>query len=74
MPIDYSKLKGRITEVLGSQRAFAEALGLSERTVSLKMNGLIDWRQDEMIEAIRILRLSESDIPDYFFTMKVQSI
>lgn len=30
----YSKLKGKIVEIFGSQKKFAEAMGLSERTIS----------------------------------------
>ena len=39
MPYNYSKLLGRIVECCGTQAAFAEKIGLSERSVSLKLNG-----------------------------------
>ena len=39
MCYDYSKLAGRIVEKFGTQYNFAIAMGLSERTISLKMNG-----------------------------------
>ena len=40
MPYDYSKLNGRIVEKCGTQANFAEMMGLSERTISLKLNNV----------------------------------
>lgn len=72
MPYDYSKLAGRIREKLGTQREFARAIGLSERSVSLKMTGEIGWKQKEIADACKALELSVEDIAVYFFTLKVQ--
>lgn len=74
MSFDYRKLKGRIVEKFGSQEKFASKLGCSTRTLSLKMNGKISWKQDEIIKAINMLELSENDIQEYFFNVKVQNI
>ena len=38
MMFNYDKLKGRIVEKFGTQMAFSKALGVSERTLSLKLN------------------------------------
>lgn len=73
MPYSYKKLLGKIVEVYGTQAKFAEALNLSERTVSLKLNGKIEWKQGEMINISRLLHFSPSEIPAYFFTREVQS-
>ena len=72
MAYDYSKLNGRIVEVCGTQAIFAEKMGLSERTISLKVNNKIAWKQPEMQKAAEILHFPESEIQAYFFTMKVQ--
>lgn len=40
MPYNYAKLLGRIVEVVGTQGKFANRMGLSERTISRKLNGL----------------------------------
>lgn len=74
MAFDYSKLRGRIVEKFGSQSDFAKAFGCSDRTLSLKMNGKISWKQSEIIKAMSLLGLSGEDIQDYFFTLEVQSI
>lgn len=72
MGFNYNKLKGRIIEVWGSQKAFAHAMGVSEKTISNKLCGKKAWSQDEICLSIEVLGLSAKDIPDYFFTTKVQ--
>ena len=72
MAFDYSKLKGRIVEKYGKQREFAKALGCSEHTLSLKMNGKVPWKQPEIISAMRLLELENENIQEYFFTLKIQ--
>lgn len=72
MSYDYKKLNGRIIEVCGTQAVFAEKMGLSERTISLKLNNKISWKQTEIQKAVEILGLSDADIQIYFFTAKVQ--
>lgn len=72
MAFDYSKLRGRIVEKFGSQMSFAKAMNISERTLSLKMSGKRTWKQPEICLAINLLGLSNDDIQDYFFSLKVQ--
>lgn len=72
MSFDYSKLKGKIVEKFGTQSAFAKALGVSERTLSLKLNNSIFFRQDEINKAIELLGIDFCNARDYFFTLKVQ--
>lgn len=68
MVYDYRKLSGRIVEVCGTQTEFARLMGLSERTVSLKLNNKLPFKQTEIQKAINVLNLSTSDIVAYFFT------
>lgn len=72
MEFDYSKLSGKIIEVFGKQSTFAKAMGLSERSVSLKMTSQRYFRQPEIAKAIQLLGLELTDIPAYFFAIKVQ--
>lgn len=74
MPYDYSKLDGAITEKCGTRANFAKLINLSERSVSLKMNGKLGWKQAEIRRACEILCISPVDIPSYFFTLKVQNL
>jgi hypothetical protein len=70
---DYSKLIGRIKEKCGTQSAFSKQMGLSERTISLKLNNKIPFSQNEIHHAVSILGLKDSDIQRYFFALMVQS-
>nr|DAY76523.1 MAG TPA: Protein of unknown function (DUF739) [Caudoviricetes sp.] len=74
MIFDYSKLRGRIIEKYGSQSKFAKEMKLSERTMSLKMLGRVEWKQSEIQKAVALLGLADKDICSYFFTLKVQNI
>ena len=69
MPYNYSKLLGRITEKIGTQGKFAEAIGLSERSVSLKLNGKVGWKQNEIATVCEVLEIEPNDIPAYFFAL-----
>jgi transcriptional regulator with XRE-family HTH domain len=69
---EYSKLLGRITEKFGTQAKFAEAMGLSERSLSLKLNGRVGFKQSEITKACQLLDISGAEITSYFFTLKVQ--
>ena len=74
MIFNYSKLRGRTVEVWGCQESFAKAMGMSTRTLSLKMTGKVDWKQSEICKAIKLLKLEDKDIQRYFFTLEVQNI
>lgn len=74
MEINYNKLIGRIIEKFGTRRAFAEACGLSENTISRKLSGKMaittndikKWCSEEYLD------IATDEIPEYFFTYKVQ--
>lgn len=72
MPYDYRKLRGRIREKFGTQAEFSRNIGLSEVSVSNKLNNVVDWGQDEMSSAIVALDIPFSDIHSYFFTHQVE--
>jgi transcriptional regulator with XRE-family HTH domain len=71
MAYDYAKLNGRIIEICGTKSKFAKLMGLSERTVSLKLNNKIMFKQDEIMKASNILKISIDEIQKYFFVLKV---
>ncbi len=72
MAYDYSKFQGRIIEKFGTQGRFAAAMGMSERSLSLKMNGKVSFKQPEISKACSLLDIADIDIAAYFFTLKVQ--
>ena len=69
---NYSKLAGRIKEKFGTQSNFAKAMGLSERSLSLKMNNRMPWKQTEILKASELLDIDTEQVHLYFFTEKVQ--
>ena len=74
MAFDYNKLRGRIIEKFNTQADFAKAMKWSERTLSLKLNWKVPWKQADIVDAASLLQLNDMDIPDYFFRPKVQNI
>ncbi|MFR0778592.1 MAG: DUF739 family protein [Zhenhengia sp.] len=74
MAFDYSKLRGKIVEKYGTQCLFAKALGVSERTLSLKLNGRIYFTQIEIKRILELLDVDSNCVNTYFFTEKVQKI
>jgi len=66
---DYSKLKGRIIEKCGSQKAFATALGISEGTLTSKLLGYTYFTQVEILKSIKILEFNPDNISLYFFAV-----
>ena len=73
MQFDYRKLLGRITEKAGTQANFAQQIDLSERSVSLKLNSKVAFKQDEIVRAARVLEIPNEEIGSYFFAHDVQS-
>lgn len=69
---DYSKLRGKIKEVCGTQEMFANKIGLSAVSVSNKLNNLIPWKQEEIERTLSVLGINHTEIYLYFFAPKVE--
>ena len=69
---DYSKLKGKIVEVLENQSNYAKALELSETSVTNKLNNNVYFTQREIYLSLKVLNIATDDIGTYFFTEKVE--
>lgn len=63
----YPKLRGKIVEVYGNQRAFAKRLGVTEQTVTAKLNGRFDFSQKDILDWSNLLGIETKDVGDYFF-------
>ncbi len=72
-PYDYSKLRGRIKEKFGTQSVFAKEIGLSNVSVSNKLNNNVDWGQEEIEKIMHALDIAYTDIHSYFFTHNVEN-
>jgi len=69
---DYSKLRGKIKEMFGTQSAFAEAMSMSPVSLSEKLNNKVQFSQKEIDRACDLLEIAKEEIPTYFFTPKVK--
>jgi len=74
MPYNYSKLLGRIVERVGTQSRLAERMEMSERTISLKLNGKVGWKQTEIAKACNVLEIRDVEIPNYFLRFMFNNI
>lgn len=71
LQFDYEKLRGKIKEMFGSQRNLAKALGVSEKTLSLKLMNKGSFSQGEIVKILFLLRIDPVWAKEYFFTFKV---
>lgn len=69
---DYSKLKGKIKEVCGTQDNFAKRLSIGRVSLSKRLNGFTDFSQEEIKKSCDILNITYDEIPTYFFSLAVQ--
>ncbi|MDO5785551.1 MAG: DUF739 family protein [Eubacteriales bacterium] len=69
---DYSRLRGKIREVCGTQDAYADKIHLGRVSVSQRLNNNLEFSQSEMINSAEVLNFSTTEIPQYFFVKKVQ--
>ena len=68
---DRNKLKGRIKEVFSTQQNFAKAVGMSESSVSSRLNNETELSNKEIRIWAEKLGILEN-ILEYFFTLTVQ--
>ena len=71
MIFDYSKLRGRIVEKYGTQSEFAKAFGISNNSMSRKLNNKNSFSVDDIIRITQMLDIQSKDVSSYFFTEKV---
>lgn len=69
---NYSRIRGKIKEIFGTQEAFSKAIGLSATTVSDKLNQKVEWSQKEMEKTMVALKIPIKLIPLYFFCDETQ--
>lgn len=57
----------------GTTLEFAKRMRLSQRSISLKLNNKVYFKQNEIQRAAEILSIKDEDINLYFFTRLVQN-
>ena len=56
----YRKLIGRIVEVYGTRKEFAKVIGISENSLSLKLNGKTGFSQEDINKWSRTVWLTQT--------------
>lgn len=74
MMFNYAKLRGRIKEIFDTETTFAKNLGISQTSLSQKLNNKVEFTQKEIEKAIELLHIPKEEIPMYFFTPLIQEI
>lgn len=65
---DYAALEARIKDKFHSKERFADRLGIGRTSLYHKLTGQSQFKQDEMIKAIKLLEVDEKELSVYFFT------
>lgn len=63
----YRKLKGKIVEKYGTQKAFADALDISENSLSLKLNGKTGFSQKDIVKWSLLLDIDQAEYQSFYF-------
>ena len=71
MEFNYSKLLGRIKECGFTQKTLAKSIGISNSTLSAKLNNKNAFTVTETADICRLLGISKHEIGEYFFAEKV---
>ena len=74
MMFNYAKLRGRIKEIFDTETTFAKNLGISQTSLSQKLNNKVEFTQKEIEKAIELLHIPKEEIPMYFFTPLIQEL
>ena len=64
----YNKLRGRIIEKFGTQEKFANEIGISENSLSKKMQCKTGISQSDMTKWANLLEIPMEEYGEYFFT------
>lgn len=65
---EYRKLIGRIVEKYGTRKEFAKVLGISENSMSLKLNGKTGFSREDIVRWGELLDIDVNEFGAYFFT------
>ena len=68
--MSYSKLRGKIREVFGTNENFSKALGIDLSSLSAKLNNKSPWKREEIEKACSLLLIPIEDVHLYFFCKK----
>lgn len=71
MEHDYNELRGLIRAKLGTEQAFADAIGRSNAFISLALNNKTAFGMKDISKACSVLGIAKDDVGRIFFTPQV---
>ena len=69
---DFSKLRGKIKEIYGTQTVFATRMPMNEATLSKKLNNNVEFTSKEIVRSCKLLKIPLNLVDEYFFELKIQ--
>lgn len=66
---DFSKLKGRIVEKVGTQKNLHQLLGWNNSALAMRLANKTRFSGEDIIEICKILEIPNEEIGAYFFTL-----
>lgn len=67
---DFKRLRAKTVEVLGSNKRLAEAIGITETSLSLKLSNKSPFTVENISRICKVLKIAVKDIGLYFFTIE----
>lgn len=68
---DYSKLLGALKAQGYTQKTFSERIGISACSLNLTLKNKRNFRQDEILQISKVLKIPASQFHAYFFARKL---
>lgn len=68
---NYSKLKGKITELEMTLNEYAKWIGITEQTLNMRLKNKRPFTQPEIAKSMQLFDEPVENIHIYFFTKKV---
>lgn len=68
MPYTYNKLKGRITELYGTQGNFAKKVGISKNSMLKKLTSKTEFSKKDIIQWFILLNLNKEVCENIFYS------
>jgi transcriptional regulator with XRE-family HTH domain len=65
--LNVAKIRGRMAELGIGQKEVAQAMGVAQSTVSLKLNRARPMDLDEAEKLAKLLKINDSQFGEYFF-------
>ena len=69
---DYSLLISRIKKKYGTMTNFAKAMECSKSVISMRINNNADWHRTDVMKAVKLLDIPETQVYSFFYTLKVE--